>query len=54
MSPNSGSPVIDLIACYPGTLPANDQRGSSRPQGAACDIGAVEYDNDNLFGNGFD
>lgn len=36
-----GSPAIDNgsgIGC-----PATDQRGVIRPQGAACDIGAVEY-----------
>jgi hypothetical protein len=37
-----GSPAIDA-----GTntgCPSTDQRGASRPQGAACDIGAVETD----------
>jgi hypothetical protein len=36
-----GSPAIDAgdnAAC-----PTTDQRGVVRPQGAACDIGAVEY-----------
>jgi transposase-like protein len=36
-----GSPAIDAgdnVNC-----PATDQRGVARPQGAACDIGAVEY-----------
>jgi hypothetical protein len=54
MAPNTGSPVVDLVACYLGTLPASDQRGVTRPQGSACDIGAVEYDDDNIYGNGFD
>jgi len=36
-----GSPAID--AGNPATCPAKDQRGVSRPQGAACDIGAYEY-----------
>jgi len=37
-----GSPAIDAgsAACPP---PATDQRGVARPQGSACDIGAVEY-----------
>ncbi len=37
-----GSPAIDAgsVNCPP---PATDQRGVDRPQGAACDIGAVEY-----------
>jgi len=36
-----GSPAIDRVAggCPP---PTTDQRGVSRPQGAACDIGAFE------------
>jgi hypothetical protein len=40
MLPQTGSPVIDAIACT--AAPATDQRGISRPQGTACDIGAVE------------
>jgi CSLREA domain-containing protein len=37
-----GSPAIDAgsVDCPP---PDTDQRGVTRPQGAACDIGAVEY-----------
>ncbi len=37
-----GSPAIDASSmdCPP---PDTDQRGAARPQGAACDIGAVEY-----------
>ncbi len=37
-----GSPAIDAGSadCPP---PATDQRGVARPQGAACDIGAVEF-----------
>jgi hypothetical protein len=37
-----GSPAIDAgsMDCPP---PATDQRGVARPQGAGCDIGAVEY-----------
>jgi len=33
-----GSPAIDAVECDLAT----DQRGASRPQGAACDIGAFE------------
>ena len=36
--PQSGSPAIDHTACAVAT----DQRGIDRPQGADCDIGAVE------------
>lgn len=44
--PLPGSPAIDLI--LPGTSGCNttykiDQRNVTRPQGTACDIGAVEY-----------
>lgn len=35
------------------SCPAVDQRGLARPQGAHCDIGAVEYV-DVIFANGFD
>jgi CSLREA domain-containing protein len=37
-----GSPAIDAgsVDCPP---PDTDQRGVTRPQGASCDIGAVEY-----------
>lgn len=34
-----GSPAIDKVS---GICPLTDQRGVSRPQGAACDIGAYE------------
>jgi CSLREA domain-containing protein len=44
--PMTGSPAIDAVppgtpVLCDGTLPT-DQRGVPRPQGAACDIGAVE------------
>lgn len=35
-----GSPAID--AADPAVCPAVDQRGVARPQGPACDVGAVE------------
>jgi hypothetical protein len=35
-----GSPAIDTGVC--AGIPATDQRGVSRPQGPACDIGAYE------------
>ncbi len=38
--PQPGSPAIDMGGT---NCPANDQRFSSRPQGTACDIGAVEF-----------
>lgn len=37
--PQAGSPLIDTAG---GACAGNDQRGVARPQGAACDIGAVE------------
>jgi hypothetical protein len=47
--PQSGSPLIDAIPT--GSCQADgasgisiDQRGVSRPQGAGCDIGAVEVE----------
>jgi hypothetical protein len=39
--PLSGSPVLDAIPAEQCALPT-DQRGVARPQGAGCDIGAVE------------
>ncbi|HWJ08090.1 MAG TPA: choice-of-anchor Q domain-containing protein, partial [Nocardioides sp.] len=36
--PSATSPLLDKLACGPGA----DQRGTARPQGAKCDIGAVE------------
>jgi len=40
-APADGSPAIDHGGTR-ATCPATDQRGVSRPQGPACDIGAVE------------
>ncbi|MBK9926593.1 MAG: M4 family metallopeptidase [Anaerolineales bacterium] len=37
----STSPAVDHAD--PASCPATDQRGTTRPQGAACDIGAFEY-----------
>lgn len=47
MLPNVGSPVIDTIptsecTTQTGDTVTTDQRGKARPQGAKCDIGAVE------------
>ena len=39
---NASSPAINAVACLTG-IPAVDQRGTTRPQGALCDIGAVEF-----------
>ncbi|GAA4807278.1 hypothetical protein GCM10025786_08680 [Nocardioides caeni] len=36
--PSAASPLLDRLTCAAGT----DQRGTARPQGAKCDIGAVE------------
>ncbi len=56
MLPDTNSPAIDAgdnVYC-----PGEDQRGESRPKGAACDIGAVEVDtqgpSDIIFKDGFD
>ena len=45
--PTAGSPLIGAIPAgtpglCDGTPATNDQRGVARPQGAACDVGAVE------------
>jgi CSLREA domain-containing protein len=40
---NSGSPAIDAVPTSGAGCPATDQRGISRPQGRACDIGAFEF-----------
>jgi hypothetical protein len=34
--------------------PATDQRGIARPQGSACDVGAVERQPGFLFADGFE
>lgn len=55
MMPGSKSPAIDTGAG--DVCPDTDQRGISRPQGIACDLGAVEISADDLnliFANGFD
>jgi hypothetical protein len=50
--PAANSPALNVAA----NCPATDQRGVARPQGAGCDIGAVERRavEDYLFNNGFD
>jgi CSLREA domain-containing protein len=40
----AGSPAIDAGSCEQAT----DQRGVSRPQGAHCDIGAFEFEQDDI------
>lgn len=40
MLPAVGSPAIDAVPCV--NAPSTDQRGTLRPQGVQCDIGAVE------------
>jgi len=44
--PRLGSPALDSGQCVAGI--SNDQRNVSRPQGAACDIGAVERTPDDV------
>jgi hypothetical protein len=39
--PVSGSPLVDAADCAASPI-AVDQRGTGRPQGSACDVGAVE------------
>jgi hypothetical protein len=50
--PLTGSPALNAVplsACVLPGIPATaDQRGISRPQGAACDIGAVDSDGSDL------
>ncbi|MGN6518351.1 MAG: choice-of-anchor Q domain-containing protein [Dokdonella sp.] len=53
MVPGPGSAAIDMIAAQDCTQP-RDQRGFARPQGAGCDIGAVEVVVDLIFDDGFD
>jgi hypothetical protein len=50
--PAADSPAVDAGSAT--CSPANDQRGVTRPQGAACDIGAVEWTNDVIFQDGFE
>ena len=42
MLPAATSPVINSLPTSTGLCPSTDQRGVARPQGPACDIGAVE------------
>jgi hypothetical protein len=49
MAPMTGSPVIDAVphedcTWVDGRSTPNDQRDFSRPQGAGCEIGAVEWE----------
>jgi len=52
MLPGFGSGAIDAVDCDPAV--SVDQRGVSRPQGEACDIGAVEVLTDAIFADGFE
>ncbi|MFN8512354.1 MAG: kelch repeat-containing protein [Chloroflexia bacterium] len=42
LRPLLGSPAVDNVPASNAQCPAVDQRGVSRPQGAACDSGAIE------------
>ena len=53
MLPGPASAALDAIAPQDCTQAA-DQRGVTRPQGAGCDIGAVEATVDSIFADGFD
>jgi hypothetical protein len=52
MLPEQESPVVDVVGCT--AAPATDQRGIARPQGLACDIGAVDVRGPTLFVDGFE
>jgi hypothetical protein len=55
MSPGIGGAAIDAyVPTGAGCPAATDQRGVRRPQGAGCDIGAVERVLDRIFADGFD
>ncbi|MFC4822021.1 choice-of-anchor Q domain-containing protein [Dokdonella ginsengisoli] len=53
MLPGAGSAALDAIAASDCGATV-DQRGVARPQGAGCDIGAVEVVPDAIFADGFD
>jgi len=40
--PISSAQIVDRIPVSSGQCPSKDQRGVTRPQGTACDVGAVE------------
>ena len=44
MALDANSSAIDAIPASSGLCPATDQRGVTRPQGPACDIGALEVE----------
>jgi predicted outer membrane repeat protein len=50
--PKGGSPAIDAGSAT--GAPVTDQRGVTRPQGNAYDIGAVEADGELIFQDGFE
>jgi len=57
MLPGEGSAAIDVGntgTCASAPINNLDQRGVARPQGAACDIGAVEVVFGRIFANNFD
>lgn len=52
LMPGLDSPAIDAAA--DDVCVETDQRGVSRPQGARCDIGALEAIDDRIFASGFE
>jgi len=52
LMPGDGSSAIDTG--NDASCASTDQRGVFRPQGAHCDIGAVEVTFNNIFANGFE
>lgn len=53
MPPAPTSPAIDVINAI-DCDGATDQRGTLRPQGGKCDVGAVERETDRIFADGFE
>jgi Big-like domain-containing protein len=44
ISPGLDSPLLDAVPATGANCPSGDQRGLSRAQGSACDIGSVEIE----------
>ena len=52
----ASSSALDAVACTlsDGTALVIDARSVKRPQFAACDVGAYEYDGDYIFADGLE
>lgn len=56
-APVAGGPAVDAAATcldIAGQAVTADQHGAPRPQGAKCDLGAIEFQSDDIFADGFD